>query len=860
MLCVRIDGREVDVTPASLARLVFAGKVDRSSPSRIPGGTAERPLEQSVGSPHGEALTVELLSCLRRMYSPDASVIDIQELRVHVEDLCQWHWASPHIAARFFWTAAWLNELTDHFENAIGYYDAFLQTACGENQLRVLACNNRGGLRIRLGRLEGVQDLMRSAILCEDRATDSVPVAGLPAACFNLLNLINACLGVEPLARVVDRELVDFFSPVSTGVRAFWLGQEPNGADRDSGEDANQWILCDPTYRRLNFLTTRLAFQAGRLVGSDRASGVGRSLPAASQLSLWDSCADRPGPDAEISHRDAPYVNNGNYERYAEAASLLLREDIPSTLVKLESPLSRAERFAEEELADIESHLARDHWESLRPRLQVQRGILSSLNRQGRATSLIARVDAQLERVAQLERQKKQSELQKACGRLISEVERFCTITDLCEADAEFDDLESRLQQLRTQPVTVAGDEVTVLLDELAGRFHRHMRRLRRLEIRRTIRGPYRHVRRSRPADRRTPVPESVYRAVAQCHVSDPGGLVRDWTAMEERLDAHQGQYHIHRALSAMQSDEVSWDAARDDLAEALRLDPDLWPTVAPLFGLSPAPMPGSPSEMTTGAQASSGTVANRLFRAASQEAVACREPTRSATEVLEQAFRRIDGKRWLRLWKHVETTLSAILVVGDIETISQVGALAEGCLDCWPAGRPELPGPADPRNPVNLFLESCEKARRLVEAEQPLNARPPRFVEAESLFAEVIESGLDTRDQLRRAVTGLYLAGFHEKDKTQIQRQVLTELEAWVRNVPEEARQRLSPQDISGAIEAVREAVSAQRPSSDVDHLSSDRRVSPPIERTVVRRGSGAGGPEAGQSDAGKEGVQPEI
>ena len=164
MLSVRIEGHEVETTPAALARLVFEGKVDRHSPAKAPAGVAEQPLEQFLEAPHCEALTGELHRRLRRMCSLDSSAVDLQELCIQVERLCQWRWPNLPLAARFFWTAAWLNELADRAKSAIDFYDAFLLLPAPEHHLRLLALNNRGVLRIRLGWRDGIQDLARAGI------------------------------------------------------------------------------------------------------------------------------------------------------------------------------------------------------------------------------------------------------------------------------------------------------------------------------------------------------------------------------------------------------------------------------------------------------------------------------------------------------------------------------------------------------------------------------------------------------------------------------------------------------------------------------------------------------------------------
>lgn len=126
MLRIRIDGQDVETTPALLAKLVFDGKVDQHSVTKLPGGTTEQPLEQALGAPHAEALTAELHRRLGLMCSMDATAVDVQELCARVEGLCRWRWGNLPAAARFFWAAGWLNELADRATNAVEFYDAFL--------------------------------------------------------------------------------------------------------------------------------------------------------------------------------------------------------------------------------------------------------------------------------------------------------------------------------------------------------------------------------------------------------------------------------------------------------------------------------------------------------------------------------------------------------------------------------------------------------------------------------------------------------------------------------------------------------------------------------------------------------------
>jgi hypothetical protein len=825
MLCVRIDGHEVETTPASLARLVFDGKADRHNPAKSSDGMAEQPLEQSLESPHCEALTGELHRRLQMICSLDSSAVDMQELCVQVERLCQWRWANLPVAARFFWTAAWLNELADRSKNAIDFYDAFLLMPSHESHLRLLALNNRGVLRIRLGRLDGVGDLARAGIadLGLPRIGPIGPISpigliGLPTACFNLLNLINVSFGASDLLQAADEELTDFFSRLPADLRTSWLGQPSDGERHDSPEsqtdsphgasDADSSILRDPTYKRLNSLVTRLAARAreqavdwdpgpqsrGIAMGSptkrddsclgtqshhpaDRASSVFR------RLSLWDCRlnGDPPGPQDAPRHGDR-FVES-EYHRYAEAASLLLSDDVPSLLTRPDNPLTRVEQAAQEELAAIEGHLASGGYELAKSRLQVQRRVLASLNGHGGLTALLARVEAQIERISHLEAQEEQFGLQRTCAGFVLQVEQFCTLREVCQAQTALDDLSLRLQQFKARLSPQTGSEVLGLLDELLARSQRHVQGLKRAQVEKALGESLRHVRENRPSDSTIPVPPSVYQALAECRLHDPAGWIEDWAALEEQLNAHQGRHHIHTA---------SWDLVQDDLTQALSWDPDLWLAVSPLFGL-------------------------RADNSGSRETADVNPPFADqpltmdrAGGLLERTLQQLgaDAKKCLRLWQCVEMTLSPMLAGRDAQMLAGVRTLAETCLEHWPAGLPEVPGRADPRNPVNRFLETCEKARRLVEAQRLLDARPPQLDEAKKHLGDVLRSGLDTRDQLRRAATGLYLAQFHEKDSPPVQRQVLAGLEDWVQTMPQERVPQVRAQEIIQETEKVRVTV----------------------------------------------------
>ena len=505
MLRIRIDGQDVETTPTLLAKLVWDGKVDQRCPTWVPGAMAEQPLEQSLGLPHCEALTAELHRRLQLMCSMDSTAVDVQELCTRVEGLCQWRWVNAPVAARFFWAAGWLNELADHTKNAVEFYDAFLLMPSADSHLRLLALNNRGVLCIQLGRLEGLHDLAQAAIadggLKKTQDADP-PQTGLPAACFNLLNLINVAFGVPGLLRAIDEELGHFFAGLPHDLTTLWLGPLDGVPDADrAGSVAGGWdeaceanppsavrrpqfgdlpILRDPTYRRLNLLVTRLSAQArGLLPDSHRLPG--HAAAVFRQLSLWDCRLNGAPPGRDEAAPKAGHPAPDQHQRYAEAASLLLSDDIPSVLARPENPLVRMEQSVREELAVIEGYVAAGQYEPARLRLHVQRKLLLSLNARGPLAAALARVEAQLETVTTLEAQAGQLEFQQVCAGFAAEVQEFCAIADIHQAQNRLADLQRRLQQFQVESAPQNGAEAVGLVEELGTRLQRHLDGLRQV-------------------------------------------------------------------------------------------------------------------------------------------------------------------------------------------------------------------------------------------------------------------------------------------------------------------------------------------------------------------------------------------
>ena len=834
MLRVRIDSREVEVMPGALAQMMLDGDVSRHHLAKASDGAAERPLEYALDPPHCEALTGELLKRLRAMYASELAVSDIDNIRVRIEALCQWHWREPDTRARLLWVGAWLNELAGRIDVAVTYYSNFLRLRCRESHLRLLAYNNRGVLRLRLGRREGVGDLARAAMVAEPGAKGPEYAAGLPAACFNLLNLINAAVQTESLSEVVDEELSEFFAQLPGAVAWRWLGgnvKRPSGSEvtlpaphNGAAAGVGRPILRHPDCRSLNRLTSNLAAGAMGLTNGMAVESNGSVRPKGCRLSLWSGDTNGDTVPGGNDAADSGTVAD-DFNRYADAASLLLADEIPSTLVGDRGPGGRVEQLAEEELAVIENLVACGSHDLARSRLEVQRRVLVALNRRDRLASLIAQVDGLLARIARAKREQEQLELQRACGNLVSETEQFCKLTSLAQAERGAGSLTRRLQASRAE----ASDEVAGLLEELIRRVEQHVVQLRRSEVEARVGAPLQQLRERWPTDWAVPVPEAAYRALAECLVNDPQSQVEDWSVMKDQLDAHHAQYCLRKALAELPGDRVSWEEIETVLVDALSLAPELWLTAAPLFGLVGCHNGQNGTETGPAVRTALESVAGRRWRdLRSDSASAAQDQTRHlfqrANALLERTFRalREDVQRFVCLWQCLEKTLVPALATAGTEVIGEVEALARTCLDHWPAGQTDVPTRADPRNPVRLFMESCEKARRLTEAERLLGEPTPAPAQARDHIVRALRLGLDTIEQCKRAAACLYLIEYAQEDTAPTQRQVLARLDEWVEGLVIDTEPFRGQEQIERALVTIRADVLVTGPASDADRTET--------------------------------------
>jgi len=337
--------------------MMFDGRVDLLTPTKASSqDNGQAPLTQFLRLSHYEELSDQLLHHLQAMYAGVREAVDPCWLRQRVRELCRWDWADPVIRSRLYWTAAWLEELTGSTEESIRYYDACLQLDSAESHLRALAHNNRGALLIRSGNLDGVEDLALAAVVIELPPSGAEQPTTLPEACFNLLNLLNFAAQSRRLQQQVESVLVDFMVGLPRQIRERWLGpdaeyeqcQDDASGITDSLEqvtDADELhdrisILTDPTFKRLNTLTSKLAAEAQNIVSNRSPQQHRCEVCCAEGAQTGMACRLRLWPRRRSTDVAGDWIDNGfdwpeheiQYADYAEAATLLCAHEIPLAL------------------------------------------------------------------------------------------------------------------------------------------------------------------------------------------------------------------------------------------------------------------------------------------------------------------------------------------------------------------------------------------------------------------------------------------------------------------------------------------------------------------------------------------------
>ena len=236
---------------------------------------------------------------------------------------------------------------------------------------------------------------------------------------------------------------------------------------------------------------------------------------------------------------------------------------------------------------------------------------------------------------------------------------------------------------------------------------------------------------------------------------------------------------------------------------------------MAPLFGLS---CPSRSKDSPKRPRASDGDARGgaSLFDGTSKgtespRAAADDGPMHRAGEMLERAFERMEGPTRTGAWTcggawrprchpFWRGRISMRLHKSEVwpNGVSIIGRW--GCRSC--------PGRADPRHPVNLFLESCEKARTSGRGGTTAQCPTPAMGSGGKRLRRSPGPGARHARSAPTGRDGVLSRRDHEQDAPHVQRQVLAGLETWVAARPQEAGSPVREQNVVEEIARLRAAV----------------------------------------------------
>ena len=883
MIELHIDGHWESADDELLATHILDGKADADTKSRdLSRNEEEHGLGRFLGEPEFEELSRQLLRRLQAMYDAGPDGVDPNELRERAVALSTWEWPNPVLLGRMLWTAAWLEELTGSLVRAENYYSRFLSQDSPEKRLRLLALNNVGVLRIRLGRAEGVRDLLEAGIWLLDEGTPERRAlrqpTGLPAACFNLANLINLAVDYEALRDQVEEVLVGYMKQAPEDIRRVWLGEVPQkkksarrpvrrgrgpraaqdgaaakdepaqieeAAEGEAGaaDEEEDFGILKPkrsSFRRLAHFMTRLVAAAQQMAPSPGPSEQEIKECAEMQLSLW-----MPRPELDVAGLQGgkswrELAQSLQHEDYAEAASLLYARQIPSSLtLEARNLVQWNARFARRDVDRARRHLSVGEYHDARALLT---GTLEAV---GQALASLAesgeegheRDQARLEKIQseatelQLEAERRQTEherldVHEERRRLTDKVDHFRehTVETLAQARREAEALLPEFRAFKPRLEQVIGEGMGNTLDALAESVTRHLRRLERQAVEAKVATARQTVHGLEPADAAKPVPEAAYRALDECRAMDPLGLVEDWDALEARLDNHQARHYLERAGRDASRDSEDLKQAERALGSALSLDPNLAAAAAPIFALRSLPKeahtPGDLGRFRARLmETSRQLLQNQPLTSDAAWSADVRAPlVRRAGKLLGRLVRAFPGLggELPKLWTDLTEAFKPAVERGRPQTVDEVDHMMLACLAACPMIDPGPVGSQDPRNPLNRLREECKRAKPIAQGERALHGAPPQREEAVSRFTEALDLGLEYPEHLRRAAVGLYLAKFGLGDPPRIQRDLLQE---WAtKEVPPEAIEQMRADDIQRRVHELREGVLEPEPPTDSD------------------------------------------
>jgi hypothetical protein len=152
--------------------------------------------------------------------------------------------------------------------------------------------------------------------------------------------------------------------------------------------------------------------------------------------------------------------------------------------------------------------------------------------------------------------------------------------------------------------------------------------------------------------------------------------------------------------------------------------------------------------------------------------------------ERLIQAYYGV-GAELDELWQALEQSFVPAFAEAPPPVLREILTVVDTCLKACPAHSFGKGSGIDPRNRLHVLRQTCGRVILIAEGEEAL--RDDRSQDARDCLTQAIEllaHGGPSSDQdaqlLRRAVCGLYLAGFAKQDPIPLQRRVLDQVDRW--------------------------------------------------------------------------------
>ena len=805
-----------EIDAEATARGIVDGRLTRLMIAEDPLHTVEPAcLEEVIGHAHCRFVSRALLDSVAKMVLPGQPVLP-HWLRQRATDLLEWKWPLPEgplLVQRLTWLVAWTAGLEDHADVAIRWYTRYLQQESIEPHLRQVALNNVGVHRIRFASsADGIVDLARAAIRM-DPSDGAGSMKPLPAAGFNLRQLLVKAWRVPPLLKQVDRSLAAYMAKLPPADRETWTG-EPRLAASDSSE---------PSWRYGGLIEGRPDRYA-RILKNLNPKGIhprsawqdilpnGSFVPerAADELRLWE-VAGEPQSDADGGRSAKP--EEWSPRSYAGAAELLEDSHIPPILVETETDLAHPARMARDKITQGQRLLDQGSVEAAALAVTMAMQVIEALEDGAEREGLRNRATGLLRECEDRAKRRRLLDLSQTLEHLTELVEGVLAQRDPCKVHQAAREAVAAAAAARKKLVSECGEEMGPLVDDYQKRIEQHVSDVSLADIRARVKAPYDEFMNLRPQSWTDPVDSEAYVALGRCHAADPRCQVHNYVDLRQQLDHHQARYFLDQVLhKVLDSNNVCWDDVEPLLAQAMVLDSELAAILGPMINLirhpPQTPEPARLSEIRQSiTQQVKDLLAEKPMGVEGDAFPAMREVTlgRGAQLLgrLVASFLDVQGDV-KEMGQTLQQAYGKVLQQGTPAQLEVIQRVLEQYLRACPRVNGGQWMPPDPRNPIQALLGQIQRTRLLAVAEIELDAQTPNAPKAAEAFGRAMAMGLDDAEQFCRAARGLAIVRVPPQVPTSVRTAVMEGLEAWGNAMPPADRARQDAAGVAVKIDAL--------------------------------------------------------